>query len=173
MEYNRYGYHGTSQDIAKNILSKQDFVDSNRDNEWLGKGVYFFAYPAHARWWVTHNRYRDVPTEVLRASLTFSDNQLLDLDDPDTLNEVNAIVEAFVRRANETPKIAVDFSAMKPANKWNFACNLVRGLKPQIGIISYTFCSNSRRGYAGYPETQKQYCVSDHSIIGQIEIAQV
>jgi hypothetical protein len=37
-----YGYHGTSQTKAANIL-KHGFLASDNDYDWLGTGIYFFV----------------------------------------------------------------------------------------------------------------------------------
>lgn len=36
------GYHGTSPQNAQSILKNKEFKISNKENEWLGPGVYFF-----------------------------------------------------------------------------------------------------------------------------------
>jgi hypothetical protein len=43
-----YGYHGTSQTKAANIL-KHGFLASDNDYDWLGTGIYFFPTIAPTR----------------------------------------------------------------------------------------------------------------------------
>lgn len=167
-----YGYHGTIQHFADQIVAKQDFIDSDKDNEWLGTGVYFFAYKAHADWWIKARRFRHQETCVLKAELSFAKDQLLDLDDPEMLEFANSVLKAAVKRTNEEGNLLISVSLDDlPADKrFNMACNIVRELFPEYGITMYTFTPNCKPGITGFRLTQKQICVSDHSIIGKIEI---
>ena len=63
------GYHGTTRTNAEKILQEQRFINSTKANEWLGDGVYFFAYRSDAEWWVKANRYKNQKTEILKAEL--------------------------------------------------------------------------------------------------------
>ena len=47
------GYHGTDKNAAKLIVDSQKFRPSLEDDEWLGKGVYFYWDIDDARWWCT------------------------------------------------------------------------------------------------------------------------
>lgn len=164
------GYHGTTRVNADNIIAEQHFNESNRDNEWLGSGVYFFAYKWHAEWWTTHKRYSGKPTAVLVADLRYTDDQLLDLDDPYVLNSVNRIVNEAISIAKKTglPLGNVDFRGKKYDERGNFSCNLMREMNPKLGIIMYTFDPQCGRGISGYSQNQKQICVSDKTIIRDI-----
>jgi hypothetical protein len=54
-----YGYHGTSQTKAANIL-KHGFLASDNDYDWLGTGIYFFQdAPIRARQWATQQHPND------------------------------------------------------------------------------------------------------------------
>lgn len=167
-----YGYHGTTQDKADVIVRAQTFLDSSKDNEWLGAGVYFFAYLGHAKWWVAAKRYRGTETSILKSCLEYTDEQLLDLDDPEQLKKVNEVVGEAVRIANEsgltTP--SVNLKEVSESQKWNFVCNTFRSICPEIGITMYTFMTKSYFDTIGYRQTQRQICVSDHSIIGKTEV---
>jgi hypothetical protein len=60
-----YGYHGTSQARAANIL-KHGFLASDNDYDWLGTGIYFFQdAPIRAKQWATKQHPND--PAVLRA----------------------------------------------------------------------------------------------------------
>jgi hypothetical protein len=62
-----YGYHGTSQAKAANIL-KNGFLASDNDYDWLGTGIYFFQdAPLRAKQWATQ-QHPDDPV-VLQASI--------------------------------------------------------------------------------------------------------
>lgn len=62
-----YGYHGTSQEKAQEIID-QGFNLSTNDYDWLGTGVYFFQdAPMRALAWASE-RYPDSPA-VIRSEL--------------------------------------------------------------------------------------------------------
>lgn len=168
------GYHGTTRINAEKIVKEQRFVESNRNTEWLGKGVYFFAYIAHAKWWTTHGRYSKQTTAVLDADLKYMDEQILDLDDPDVLDFVNEFVADLVKAAESAGILDVGKVDLRGRcndyKRWNFVCNAVKETIPEIGIISYTFRPNCPVGQSGYAQNQKQLCVSDHDIIREIRI---
>ena len=59
-----------------------------------------------------------------------------------------------------------DFFALDEKSRWCFACNLIRDLCPEIGIIVKTFpLKYSVSECIQFPCVQRQICVSDHSII--------
>jgi hypothetical protein len=54
-----YGYHGTSQTKAANIL-QHGFLTSDNDYDWLGTGIYFFQdAPIRAKQWATQQHPND------------------------------------------------------------------------------------------------------------------
>lgn len=165
-----YGYHGTTLSNAENILSENRFVPSNKKNEWLGTGVYFFAYLGHAKWWIEASRYKEKETCILKAGLEYSDEQLLDLDDPEVLSEVEEVIKTAIGITNKRGayKGAVDVDGNQHM-KWNFVCNLYRQINTDIGITMYTFPTKKMFDFIGYKQTQRQICVSDPSIIKSIE----
>lgn len=77
------GYHGTSKVAALNILDTQSFKKSDKKNEWLGRGVYFFELLEKAQWW---SRYKSDPT-VLEATIVVENEKFLNLDDTPQVND--------------------------------------------------------------------------------------
>lgn len=165
------GYHGTTQENAQKILKDQTFVDSKRNNDWLGTGVYFFSYLGDAEWWISAKRYCDVETCILKSQLEYTKEQLLDLDDFEQLKSVNRIITDYLRKINEAESgiVKINLEKMKRDQKWNFVCNTMRRLCPEIGIIMYTFMRDTYFDVIGFKQMQHQICVSDHSIIGETE----
>lgn len=162
------GYHGTTKANAMDILSQNHFRNSTKNNEWLGTGVYFFAYAGHAKWWCSHARFANCETVILQAILEYRQEQLLDLDDPSTLEKVNLFVKTALEHADELGLSLglVEFSSFPKEKRWNFTCNLVRKLMPEIGMITKTFFPNhSTPEPTRFPCAQRQICVSDHGII--------
>ena len=164
------GYHGTTYSAAKTILEEQQFRYSERTNDWLGTGAYFFLYKSHAERWITHKRFRSEKTAILAAKLEYTNDQMLDLDDPQTLEQVNQVIEAAINKVNISNVIGanVDFVHLNKQQKWCFVCNLYRYLNDDIGITKYTFPS-VRYGTSGFSENQCQICVSKNDIIADIQ----
>lgn len=164
------GYHGTTLKRAKAILHDQKFLDSTKENEWLGKGVYFFEYDSHAKWWITTPRYEKVETRILQATLEYTDSQLIDLDDPSQMEMLDDIMREATGRLNEADiNIKSNISKCTLSKQWCLACNLIKQLNPQKGIVIYTFPRSYTYPYSCFPANQRQICVSDHSIIRDIK----
>jgi len=158
-------YHGTSAAAADNIRKEQKFRESRADSEWLGWGVYFFAYEEHARRWINTRGLR--PGTVLTVQLEYEDQERLDLDDPEQLEAMNREIE----RVNQILKNKI---VIKPGEvhenwkRWCFSCNMYRKLHPEIGVISYTFPQSKKPGASYFRSNEKQICVSKHDIITEI-----
>ena len=166
------GYHGTTRVNAELIVAEQHIKASTRTNDWLGSGAYFFAYKDHAIWWISHKRYTCVQTRILSADLEYTDNQMLDLDDPGQLRALDDIVKAAIELSEEAGE-ATSAVLYTQKEKWCFACNLIRRVNPEIGIIMYTFRdSGDRRIYkhSAFYGNQRQICVSNPSIVTNIKI---
>lgn len=166
------GYHGTTQENAERILREKRFVDSNKDNEWLGRGVYFFAYPGDAAWWVSVGRLKDQETAIIKADLAYTEEQALDLDDHQQLEAMNKILCCYVKAQSSRSGISVNISGAEHYKQLCWACNLIKKLEPRIGIIIYTFSQKQPYKYLPFAANQKQICVSDHSIIKHISRAE-
>lgn len=51
------GYHGTDIDSAGKIIEEQSVHYSMGDDEWLGRGAYFFKDPDDANWWCKEKKH--------------------------------------------------------------------------------------------------------------------
>ena len=59
------GYHGTDEASAERLVHGEAFAESDRDNEWFGKGVYFWEHaPKQAWWWSKSVRKAKKPAVV-------------------------------------------------------------------------------------------------------------
>ena len=165
------GYHATSAENAKSIMSDGYFIESKKNNEWLGTGAYFFVYPYHARWWLSHDRFRGIETGILRATLEYTDEQMLDLDDPHQLDLLEAAVRVAVKTGNTSGAIVrANVDKENKPKQWCFACNLYKKLVPEIGIIKHTFTDPNGfvYKYSKFTRNQKQICVSKRTIVTEI-----
>ena len=153
------GYHGTTKENAEKILLECKFIDSNKNNEWLGRGVYFFAYQDHAKWWLESRRYITKEVCILFASLEYTDSQLLDLDNPAKLKEVEDILAEAVSMSKPFQKKNVNLSFKSYYEQLCVACNTIKSLFPEIGIIIYTFSQKRVGKNSGFRFNQRQICV--------------
>ena len=170
MEEKKIGYHGLPREYVKKTLATQQMHESKKDNEWLGKGVYFFEYLAHAKWWVTHTRFEGRETAILQALLSYNENQLLDLDDPEESRKINRLFSEIVSKRDVIANPFFLIEQPTDHQKCCFICNVVRKLNPEIGIIIYTFpCDIDHNNSSVFQSNQRQICVSDHSIISDIK----
>ena len=66
-DYNRtiIGYHGTTAEIAERLVDGEAFAESANEDDWFGKGVYFWEYaPKQAWWWSTKFKSKKHPAVV-------------------------------------------------------------------------------------------------------------
>ena len=162
------GFHGLPREYVAISIEQQAIHQSTKDYEWLGHGVYFFKYIDDAKWWVSHKRYKDRETAILQATLTYSSSQLLDLDDPKEQETITKVFLEAIQRADDSIKLSETATTYQ---KWCFACNLIRTMQPQIGIIIFTFPVEQKKENVLFPKNRCQICVSDESIISNIREA--
>ena len=171
------GYHAMAKEYVQDSITNQAIHPSTDTDEWLGHGVYFFQYISDARWWTTLNRFKGRETAILQAALTYTSDQLLDLDNPDERIKLERFYKTFTSK-NAKSNNPVSFLGKKKLSReerWCLACNLFRSVNPNIGIIIYTFprCKQEQKNQLSpfllFPHTQRQICVSDDSIISDIQ----
>lgn len=173
-DYCTPGYHTTTISDAKSILSRHIFIDSNGPKEWLGKGFYFFAYLYDAKQWRTKNkRLIGKETCILAADLMYNKEQLLDLDNPEDLETLEAVLRITAERNSRAKRpISIENNKASWERRICAACNLARIFYPIIGIIIYTFSNKQSTEFQDsyFVQRQRQMCVSEHSIIHNIRM---
>ena len=51
------GFHGTTAEAAERLVAGEPFEASDQDDEWFGKGVYFWEHaPKQAWWWAEKHK---------------------------------------------------------------------------------------------------------------------
>lgn len=171
------GYHGTVEDCATQIIESQKFIHSNKDSEWLGGGIYFYSYRAHAVLWAESQVKRTIhigkKPVVLSAELVYTEEQCLDMDDPqqreDFLDEVVHCFESSGKHISPSCPRSQPKEWYNQCHKiWCAAFELYRKLHPEIGITFYTF--SPKENYLCIRNTEKQICVSDDHIVTNIRL---
>lgn len=104
MQKDRYTcYHGTIQKFADNIKNTKKFKIENRNNHWLGNGVYFFVNNFfEAEWWskqaekkfIRENEPDEpkVKRQVIRLQVNINPKRLLDLDVVSEFDDLNYFI---------------------------------------------------------------------------------
>lgn len=170
IKYKITGYHGTTYDAAQNILKEKQFRHSTRKNDWLGTGSYFFAYKAHAKYWLKNETFKSQKTAILEADFEYTREQLLDLDDPEDFFKLDRTIKKAIAniKTGKNPGPIVNLENSPVDKQWCLACNFYRKLNRSIGIIIYTFPIEPR-SIAGFSQTQRQICVSNDDLVVNIK----
>ena len=161
-------YHGTTDQRVKGIL-KSGFYESRKKTEWLGHGIYFFKYQADADWWaqLQIKRVENAGQNpvVLVTTISYTPDQLLDLDDWDQLKYFSEFFRKALKIAEK--EFSLEVMLRKEEKKtWCAACNLFREAHPDIVVTAYTFQRFHDYNNLVYSPNQRQVCVSDRGIIG-------
>lgn len=95
-EYDRtiIGFHGTTVAAAERLVAGEPFSVSDQDNEWFGKGVYFWEYaPKQAWWWARDHKGHEKPA-VVGALIRLGNS--FDLLDPRNVTVLRAFKDDLV-----------------------------------------------------------------------------
>jgi hypothetical protein len=93
------GFHGTDEPAADRLVGGEPFNDSDSDDDWFGKGVYFWEYaPKQAWWWARKFKKCERPA-VIGAIIRLGN--CFDLLDP---ANVKALKDFHVAALGKWPK---------------------------------------------------------------------
>ncbi|MCK9526103.1 MAG: hypothetical protein M0R49_09285 [Limnochordia bacterium] len=96
MTHKYWGYHGTTRANADEILRSGRFRFSTEEQEWLGRGIYFFENdPRQARNWCMKAR-KYPEWAVLRSKIEA--NVVIDLVDTETFERFRSIANRMKMR---------------------------------------------------------------------------
>ena len=154
------GYHGTNEANAKAIISSNKFILSNKKNEWLGKGAYFWDKFELGEWWANLHYLDETPT-VIECKLDCKKEEYLDLN-----KEMNKLEEFREQFIEESKKYGVKIPVFKGYNEQKkFFCTLY-SQKNNIKILSFKFPYNEYNN-VGFPRVvyRRQLCVTDNENI--------
>lgn len=172
----RVGYHGTLKRKAKTILYEKHFIPSKKDTEWLGTGIYFFEYLAHAWRWADNqcnrkNARQEDTAAVLKAEICVEQDNVLDFDNPNTKAELDQFFCKVLEHSNEKREMLSNAENAEYLRR-SLACNLFCEANSNIQLIIYTFhkcIKRENREKEVYCETERQLCVKDASVIASIK----
>jgi len=163
------GFHGTTKEYADNIIKQKSFIASNDDEEWLGRGIYFFAdYISHARYWCT--KYKCYP----QWSIIFSNieaEKIIDLDEPETYEEFLKLAQEFknryLKRSDGRPRRiinAVVLNAMYKINPYDIVKGTFQGMPGYK--LDYSFLNKQRVNVTPH---HVQLCIKNSLCIKSME----
>jgi hypothetical protein len=169
------GYHGTHIKYVNSILS-EGFKSNEREDHWLGQGIYFYADFELAKWWAEKkfNRFRKTAA-IIYVEIKAESKDILDLD---TLSGYNFFLTE-IKQILSKLKISFKFPVDKRIENLCFALDL---LKNELGInvIIRTFSkknpsygghkiSDFEKNYFNLPYDfvylEKQICVTNNTVV--------
>ena len=88
------GFHGTDMDSAERLVAGEDFEASDEDDEWFGKGIYFWEHAyKQAWWWARSHKQHRIPA-VIGAVIRLGN--CFDLLDPGNITVLRGFYEMMV-----------------------------------------------------------------------------
>ena len=154
------GYHGTSSNNIDVIL-KEGFIISNKKNEWLGRGIYFFDNDWQAKWWCNQKKYSKFG--IIEVEIIYE--RILDLD---RLKDREIYQKSCFEYKKELEKKKIYFENEEEA-KLKIQCLFLTMYKEKnnIDVIKKTFNLEKIRKlpYDVLTKTHTQYCVSSEKNI--------
>ena len=58
------GYHGTTTEAAARLVDGDDFDPSDQDDEWFGRGIYFWEHAHQQAWWWAKRKGSEAPAVI-------------------------------------------------------------------------------------------------------------
>lgn len=182
-------FHGTDKESAKSILSQNSFTQSDNDDDWLGRGVYFYTNIDNAilyniRQFINdyklYPNYKELSKErkILLAQIECDSEDIFDLNDIENMGKFLGLWKIFYERVKENPKYKnVKYKDGYMIN-WLFDnTDYFDGCKVILNIfmldlkfhrkINEIFNNKTR---IGYMLQQEFICVVDNNCIRSVEI---
>jgi hypothetical protein len=88
------GFHGTDMASAERLVAGEDFEPSDEDDEWFGKGIYFWEHAFKQAWWWARRHKRHKHPSVIGAVIRLGN--CFDLIDPGNVDVLRDFYEAMV-----------------------------------------------------------------------------
>lgn len=163
-EYNEKGYHTTFIKYKDNII-KNGFCKSNKSNEWLGEGVYFWDNEENALWW--RQKEKSLQKCIFICDLKCHLSKYLDLDAD--MHKFEKYLHKYLKTIPSDCDEKPNFKNIPQCRK--FFCDIYC-IKNNISILAFTFEHDkiSRFGFKTGSEMRRQICVRDPKCISIINV---
>jgi len=135
-EINLIGYHGTDKSSAEKIINDDYFTHSIGDEEWLGKGIYFFESVLvdkkdfgleNAIKWAKNKviNNRRIGIAVIKCDISVSEDLFLDLNNPSTQVIFHKIKNSYLEAQNKAISNNERLNRLKPKKMTQFVENKI------------------------------------------------
>ena len=172
-KYKYIGFHGTNIKNAEKILGENQFRPSTKPDEWLGKGIYFFAVPEDAVWWCrTYKRLENHDSAILRVEIE-ADLVIDLLSSKLDIDNFRRFCDSVKNKCSRLP------NGKARKNYMSLAIEMMIGENDfPVDMIIGGFNENrhswyqlSEREHTQFPIViaQVQYCIRNHKCIKRIE----
>ena len=166
MIHSTIGYHGTSANHGNKIIQEQRINPSTKQTEWLGNGIYYWAYRSDAVWWGRLESQKaqnsGCAPVVLTSELSVAYEHFLDLDDS----------EQYTNFCNEADEFLKSANGLAFKNIYELRCFISNyyAAAHNIELLAYTFSRNNQTGSGFDRLNRRQYCVKDPKVIQSIKM---
>lgn len=157
-------YHGTNKKAANNILETEYFYSSNKKDEWLGKGIYFYELFEKAEWWAKQNNKKDIPV-IIECNFKVDKKDVVNFD----IVEEKLKFLKFVEKIQEQKK---DIVITEDSNNKKVRYQLLelyrKSRKQLMSINTFESTINlkyPKLGYLEFKSYEKQICLHNDNCI--------
>jgi hypothetical protein len=99
-------FHGTTAEAADQLVAGEPFRESDNDDDWFGKGIYFWEYAPQQAWWWARAFKKHTNPAVVGAILRLGN--CFDLLDPVNVKDLqefhDEMLARFAAAGAEAPK---------------------------------------------------------------------
>ena len=116
-------FHTDKERNNEKFLKEKTLLEANNERIWLGAGMYFWDNISNAQYWKRVKKYHDKFSNysIVRASLRCNLDDLLNLTDEDTVNELQEYVECCKKIYYQKTGKKINLDAMDTGEIINFA----------------------------------------------------
>ncbi|MCE9566395.1 MAG: hypothetical protein K8U57_30595 [Planctomycetes bacterium] len=158
------GYHGTTVEAADRLVAGDPFEESDEDDEWFGKGIYFWEHAFQQAWWWARrddNPHPAVIGAVLRLGRCFD---LLDTGNVTLLRGFHDKMVADMQDVNAQIPVNVRSHRVLDCAVFNYLYDDFEAAEMPLDTARAVFVptSTAKRVYTGSwisEETHIQICV--------------
>lgn len=159
------GFHGTNAASAERLAAGDEFEQSDQDDEWFGKGIYFWEHAFKQAWWWAEKHKKHSEPAVIGAVIRLGN--CFDLVDPvnvEVFREFYKQMIADMRANGELPPVNVRSRRYLDCAVFNYMYRISEEAEQPLDTARAIFVptSKAKRVYQGSwisEETHIQICV--------------
>lgn len=152
-------FHGTDTHSKEKIIKEQHFIESSRDDEWAGTGVYFFidsnenVAELNAYNWAKN--FKDIPIYnigILFAEIEYNNEEILDLTNDQDLQVFQEYRRICFERAAKIAKEKNKQLSTKYNNASKFDCYVINTICSKLLykiVKKHAYISKLEKTYFG------------------------